>query len=98
MIGLFFFSISKIHVYPSLPATPHTKKNVENYATALPVIPDEAQTFNPILYTFRIPENWPRMLTHVRVRSPPFYLMLDHAIAVIWCLFCPNVKKTLGKK
>ncbi|XP_045474123.1 uncharacterized protein LOC123680330 [Harmonia axyridis] len=89
-------SISKIHVYPSLPATPYSKKNIQNYATALPVIPDEAAPFSPILYTFRIPDRWPKMLSHLKVKSPPFYLQLDHAIAVVWCMFCPTAKKTLG--
>ncbi|KAL3268150.1 hypothetical protein HHI36_007277 [Cryptolaemus montrouzieri] len=90
-------SISKIHVFPSLPATPdYGKKQVRNFATSLPTIPDEPHPYSPILYTFRVPDKWPKLLPYLRVRTPPFYLQLDHSIAVIWCLFCPSAKKSLG--
>ncbi|KAK9877296.1 hypothetical protein WA026_017688 [Henosepilachna vigintioctopunctata] len=90
-------SISKIHVFPSLPVSPEIRnKKVRNFATYLPTVPDEPGPYNPILYTFRVPSKWPKMLAYLRVRTPPFYLQLDHTIAVIWCMFSPTAKKSLG--
>lgn len=51
-------------------------------------------------YTFRVPVNIShfRDIGSRRAKCPPFHLLLDHVVAVVWCLFSSDAhdKKQLG--
>lgn len=49
-------------------------------------------------YTFRVPlSSFYSPIKNGIVKCPPFYLQLDHAIAVIWSLFTKcDVSKEIG--
>lgn len=84
------FTITKVHVRPGKPfimETPVTP-NWTNCLTSLPTIQVEPGNYVPMPYTFRLPPApKPTQIKNVVARSPPFHLLVDHAIAVIWMLF-----------
>lgn len=63
-------------------------------------LPDDVfSKYKPTPYTFRVPKssNIANELTVGYARPPPFYVQLDHTLAVIWSLFSPEtMEKPLG--
>ncbi|XP_066158580.1 uncharacterized protein [Euwallacea fornicatus] len=87
------FAISKVHVRPGKPF--NTKNSVSttwtNCLTNLPVIPEKPGRYVPMPYTFRRPRgSKPAQVKNVTTRCPPFHLLVDHTIAVIWSIFSPE--------
>ncbi|KAJ9594939.1 hypothetical protein L9F63_013755 [Diploptera punctata] len=56
------------------------------------ILPPVVQSFVPLLYNFRLPGGSRSSLAE----TPPFWLLLDHAVGVIWALFSPEQKSKLG--
>lgn len=61
---------------------------MKSYTNKLPTIPTKPSEYVPMPYTFRIESApAPVKITKLMARSPPFYMLLDHTIAVIWLLY-----------
>lgn len=60
----------------------------------LPRVPVCPGRYTPMLYTFRVPSYDTNTINMGKAQSPPFCLLLDNTIAVVWCLFskstCPK--------
>lgn len=60
----------------------------KHYLTSLPEFVQSLGIYRPILYTFRAPvEKQSSKLKQITAKAPPFYLLFDHTIAVVWSLF-----------
>ncbi|KAF7272201.1 uncharacterized protein LOC143205254 [Rhynchophorus ferrugineus] len=83
------FTINKIHVRIGKPFPMHSKQgNWVNCLSSLPTIPEKQANYVPMPYTFRLPPApKPTHVKNVVAKSPPFHLLLDHTIAVIWMVF-----------
>lgn len=84
------FTITKVHVRPGKPfnmETPITP-NWTNCLTNLPLIPEQPGKYVPMPYTFRLPgASKPTQIKNVVAKSPPFHVLVDHTLAVIWMIF-----------
>lgn len=65
----------------------------------LPTINRKPEKYIPIPYTFRFPNNVSITKKNTVIAGcPPFYVQLDHALAVVWTLFSKDATdKPLGK-
>lgn len=84
------FTISKVHIRPGKPFNMDNtiSPNWTNCLSTLPTIPEKPGKYIPMPYTFRLPSApKPTQIKNVVARSPPFHLLVDHTIAVIWMLF-----------
>ncbi|KAJ8941838.1 hypothetical protein NQ318_005121, partial [Aromia moschata] len=74
-------------IRPGRPAV--TENEIEgHYLTRLPVLEEKKAPYVPMTYTFRVKPTTNRVkLSTLFGRTPPFYLLLDHTIAVIWGIF-----------
>ncbi|XP_050306430.1 uncharacterized protein LOC126743397 [Anthonomus grandis grandis] len=87
------FTITKVHVRPGKPFRMEAPTDPlwSNCLTTLPTIPEKPGKYKPMPYTFRLPPApKPTHIKNVVAKSPPFHLLLDHTIAVIWMLFSPE--------
>lgn len=68
--------------------------------TQLPVIPSRPEKYNPTPYTFRMPvDSQTDKIKESYAKCPPFYLQLDHTLAVVWCVFSKQkINKPLGMR
>ncbi|KAJ8982833.1 hypothetical protein NQ317_014222, partial [Molorchus minor] len=79
--------IGKIQVRPGRPAVTEDEIG-KNYLTRLPVMESKKAAYVPMPYTFRVKSMSNRVKVNTLLgRAPPFYLLLDHTIAVIWAIF-----------
>ncbi|XP_028130679.1 uncharacterized protein LOC114326483 [Diabrotica virgifera virgifera] len=79
------FRIQRVLIKPGKSLAVHGD---ENLATRLPHIPEDPKAYTPMPYVFRVPTtSIPTKIVNLLARSPPFHLLLDHTIAVIWLLF-----------
>ncbi|XP_030745638.1 uncharacterized protein LOC115874584 [Sitophilus oryzae] len=84
---------TRVHVRIGKPFPVHCfekgkKSSWSNYLSALPTIPEKTGKYTPMPYTFRLPPSpKPIQVKNVIAKCPPFYVLLDHAIAVIWMVF-----------
>ncbi|CAH1114041.1 unnamed protein product [Psylliodes chrysocephalus] len=82
------FSIQRVLVKP---AKSLAARKEDNLAIRLPVLPHESKNYNPMPYIFRVPgTSIPIKIANLTARSPPFHILLDHTIAVVWLLFAQN--------
>ncbi|CAH0559932.1 unnamed protein product [Brassicogethes aeneus] len=67
-----------------------------NYCQAVPKLPEESSSeYIPMTYTFRIPQFIvTKKVKNLVAKSPPFNILLDHTIGVIWCLLSPQSYNT----
>ena len=56
--------------------------------------PSVIQTFSPQLYHFRLPGASNLPLDSSSAETPPYWLLLDHALGVIWTLFSAQQQKS----
>nr|CAI5817693.1 unnamed protein product [Callosobruchus analis] len=67
---------------------PTAEKGTSEKFSSVPVLPSKPGEYSPIPYTFRVPTlNSPIKIKNLRSKCPPYYLLLDHTIAVLWLLF-----------
>ncbi|XP_023013446.2 uncharacterized protein [Leptinotarsa decemlineata] len=82
------FVINKVQIRPGKPLIGGREDVIPNFSTRLPVLESKAAPYVPMPYIFRVPlPPVPTKIKNLRARSPPFYLLLDHAISVIWLIF-----------
>ncbi|XP_066245920.1 uncharacterized protein [Euwallacea similis] len=95
--GTITFTITKVHVRPGKPFNTETTvtTNWTNCLTNLPVIPEKPSKYIPMPCTFRLPRASKfTQVKNVMTRCPPFHLLVDHTIAVIWMIFSPEQYKS----
>ncbi|XP_017777424.1 PREDICTED: uncharacterized protein LOC108563301 [Nicrophorus vespilloides] len=72
----------------------------QDHKPKLPAISSKAECFTPMPYMFRIPALQTAGAAPISLKTtkcPPFYIQLDHAIAVVWSLFShEEYRKPLG--
>ncbi|KAG5891873.1 hypothetical protein JTB14_015891 [Gonioctena quinquepunctata] len=82
------FGLNRVQVRPGKPLSQFPGDDVANLSTRLPTIKTRPAAYTPMPYIFRVPSApVPTKVRNLKARSPPFYLLLDHAISVIWLIF-----------
>ncbi|KAJ8920130.1 hypothetical protein NQ315_011787 [Exocentrus adspersus] len=82
------YSISKVQIKPGRPFDPNQNELAANYLSRLPNLKEQAAPYTPMPYTFRVSNACNRVkIRNMWARCPPFHLLLDHTIAVVWLLF-----------
>lgn len=81
-------SIPKVQVKPGRKIDPNQDDMAANYLSRLPVLKEQAAPYVPMPYVFRVNAACNRIkIQNMWGRCPPFHLLFDHTIAVIWLLF-----------
>ncbi|KAF2899199.1 hypothetical protein ILUMI_06986 [Ignelater luminosus] len=73
-------------------------KAVSSTSTTLTSVTSKSAIYKPIPYVFRIPSNLISLADgHNTAKCPPFFIQLDHALAVVWTIFSKEkMEKPLG--
>lgn len=87
------YGIKRVQVMPGLPADYSTGYDEPiNYTPFVPSLtPECSAEYNPMTYVFRIPQfNVKKRMKNIKAKCPPFHILFDHTVAVIWAVLSPN--------
>ncbi|XP_018579115.1 uncharacterized protein LOC108917139 [Anoplophora glabripennis] len=85
------FSIAKVQIKPGKTIDPNQEESAIYYLSRLPVLKERAAPYVPMPYSFRVSASCNRIkIQNMWGRCPPFHLLFDHTIAVLWLLFSPK--------
>ncbi|CAH0559930.1 unnamed protein product [Brassicogethes aeneus] len=82
------YGVSRVQVMPGLAADYSTSYDEEiNYTPFVPTLSEDIFIYIPMTYVFRIPQfNVKKKVKNLNAKSPPFHILFDHCVAVMWVL------------